>query len=175
MTLVRRFTVLESPLGDLLLVSNGAALGGLYLAGQRHGPTVEPDWQRDDAGLHAVAVEELAGYFAGERTSFDLPLAPVGTDFQLRVWLALRDIPFGQTESYGDLAARIGRPTAARAVGLAVGHNPLSIVVGCHRVLGRGGALTGYAGGLDRKRWLLAHEAEVMRGMPAGRVAGRLR
>lgn len=158
----RRFSLLPTPLGELLVVSDGAALRGVYLSGQRHGLAVHPDWRRDDGGLHAAAAEQLAAYFAGVLTSFDLPLAPVGSEFQLGVWRAIRDIPFGHTESYGALAARLGRAGAARAVGSATGRNPLSILVGCHRVVGSRGALTGYAGGLDRKRWLLAHEASVL-------------
>ena len=108
-----------------------------------------------------AAVEELRAYFAGERFEFGLPLAPKGTPFQQAVWLALRDIPYGTTSSYGAVARSIGRPSASRAVGMANSRNPIGIVVPCHRVIGSGGALTGYAGGLDRKRWLLAHEARL--------------
>lgn len=105
-----------------------------------------------------AAVEELRAYFAGERFEFGLPLAPKGTPFQQTVWRALCDIPYGTTVSYGAVARSIGRPSASRAVGMANSRNPIGIVVPCHRVIGSGGALTGYAGGLDRKRWLLAHE-----------------
>jgi methylated-DNA-[protein]-cysteine S-methyltransferase len=104
---------------------------------------------------------QLAEYFAGRRRDFDLPLAPAGTPFQQRVWQALRAIPYGRTESYGALAARLGQPGAGRAVGLANGQNPIAIVIPCHRVIGAGGALTGYGGGLERKRWLLALEASA--------------
>lgn len=111
-----------------------------------------------DPGLDR-AVGQLEEYFAGTRTDFDLPLAPAGTPFQQRVWTALRDIPYGATESYGSLARRLGAPGASRAVGLANGRNPIPIVVPCHRVIGSTGTLTGYAGGVERKRWLLDHEA----------------
>ena len=105
------------------------------------------------------AAGQLTEYFAGDRTEFDLPLRPIGTDFQRRVWRALCDIPFGRTWSYGELAMHIGSPTASRAVGLANGRNPISIVIPCHRVIGANGSMTGYGGGIERKRWLLAHEA----------------
>jgi methylated-DNA-[protein]-cysteine S-methyltransferase len=115
----------------------------------------------DPAAMSEVT-RQLGEYFAGERTTFDLPLAPRGTDFQRRVWNVLRTIGYGRTSTYGAIASTIGQPSASRAVGLANGHNPLAIVVPCHRVIGASGALTGYAGGLDRKRWLLQHEiAEV--------------
>ncbi len=104
----------------------------------------------------------LAAWFAGERTGFDLPLRPRGTPFQRDVWEALREIPYGETRSYGQIAARLRAPSAVRAVGAANGRNPLAIIVPCHRVIGASGALTGYAGGLERKRWLLAHEREVL-------------
>jgi methylated-DNA-[protein]-cysteine S-methyltransferase len=151
------YAVVEAPIGGLLLLSDGASLTGLYLESQdgRH----EPDglWVRDDSSLKP-AVEQLAAYFAGELQRFDVPLAPRGTEFQCRVWDALRALPFGTTVSYAEVARRIGMPRAARAVGLAVGRNPISIIVPCHRVVGSDGGLTGYAGGLDRKRWLLDHE-----------------
>ncbi|HEX8104378.1 MAG TPA: methylated-DNA--[protein]-cysteine S-methyltransferase [Solirubrobacteraceae bacterium] len=139
-----------SPIGDLLLLSDGEALTGLFMAPW----TADAAWRRADEAF-AAAREQLDAYFAGERTDFDLPLAPSGTGFQLRVWAALRTIPYGETTSYGALAAQIGAPGAARAVGLANGRNPVSIVVPCHRVIGAGGALTGYGGGLERKRTLL--------------------
>jgi methylated-DNA-[protein]-cysteine S-methyltransferase len=109
----------------------------------------------------ARTVEQLNQYFAGERTAFDLPLAPIGTPFQLEAWEALRRIPFGETRSYAGQAAIIGKPTAVRAIGAANGRNPISIVVPCHRVIGANGSLTGFAGGLDAKRWLLNHERRV--------------
>ncbi|MCA8974064.1 MAG: methylated-DNA--[protein]-cysteine S-methyltransferase [Planctomycetes bacterium] len=112
-------------------------------------------------GTDSPARRQLAEYFAGRRREFELPLAPRGTPFQLEVWAALRTIPFGSTCSYADIAARIGRPNAVRAVGAANGRNPIAIIVPCHRVIGRDGSLTGYAGGLDRKRRLLQHERTV--------------
>jgi methylated-DNA-[protein]-cysteine S-methyltransferase len=152
------YSSFDSPVGELLLVGDDDGLRGLYLPDHRRGPARAADWARDDAALAGVR-EQLAEYFAGERTDFDLPLAPAGTPFQLEVWEALRGIPYGETETYGELAARVGRPGSARAVGAANGRNPISIVVPCHRVVGAAGALTGYAGGLEAKERLLAHEA----------------
>jgi methylated-DNA-[protein]-cysteine S-methyltransferase len=126
----------------------------------RHRAPLHPDAVRD-ARPFAEARWQLAQYFAGERTAFDLRLAPAGTPFQREVWDALLAIPYGQTVSYGELAHRIGRPAASRAVGLANGRNPISIVVPCHRVIGSSGSLTGYGGGIDRKRFLLALETGV--------------
>ncbi|MCH2558776.1 MAG: methylated-DNA--[protein]-cysteine S-methyltransferase [Alcanivorax sp.] len=147
----------DSPLGPLLLLGDGAALSGLYMNAQKHRPALERDRRRDDAPFHA-AREQLAAYFAGELHAFDLPLAPTGSAFQQSVWRALMDIPYGDTASYGELAQRLGKPGAARAVGLANGRNPLGIIVPCHRVIGANGTLTGYGGGLERKQWLLDHE-----------------
>lgn len=124
---------------------------------RRHAAALPGDVRRDDGPFRA-AREQLEAYFAGELEEFTLELAPAGTPFQQRVWRALLEIPFGTTESYGALARRIGLPQAARAVGLANGRNPISIVIPCHRVIGADGSLTGYGGGLERKRWLLAHE-----------------
>lgn len=152
------FSWIKSPIGELLVTGNGEALTRLHMRTQKYGTRPQPDWQRDDR-LFKAAREQLAAYFAGALQDFDLPLAPAGTDFQQTVWQALRDIPYGCTESYGTLARRIGAPKAPRAVGLANGHNPLGIIVPCHRVIGANGKLTGYAGGVERKRWLLAHEA----------------
>lgn len=118
-------------------------------------------WRRDDTEL-AEARAQLDEYFAGTRTDFELELAADGTLFQKKVWKALRTIPFGTTQSYGQLATKIGKPTAARAVGAANGCNPISIVVPCHRVIGADGSLTGFGGGLKRKQWLLNHEAEIV-------------
>lgn len=159
----RRYTVVDSRIGELLLTGDGRALTGIEFdlgggAGplQRASPAarVRPDWVADRAPL-AAAVEQLLAYLDGELTVFDLPVATAGSDFQRRVWELLADIPYGQTTSYGRLAARLGRPSASRAVGLANGRNPIPIVLPCHRVVGASGALTGYGGGLDRKRWLL--------------------
>ncbi|MGH3673903.1 MAG: methylated-DNA--[protein]-cysteine S-methyltransferase [Pseudonocardiaceae bacterium] len=148
---------MDSPIGPLTLVAVHGALAGLYMNRHRHQPATETFGERDPAPF-ATVTSQLEEYFAGRRTEFDLPLAPAGTPFQHTVWAALREIPYGQTESYGHLAERIGRPGAARAVGLANGRNPVSIIVPCHRVVGATGALTGYGGGLDRKQQLLDFE-----------------
>lgn len=154
--------IADSPVGPLLLTSDGAALTRLYmdLRGDRFAGEIPPDWVQDDAAApFAEAKRQLADYFAGTRTGFDLPLAAEGTPFQQRVWDELLRIPYGVTVSYGEIARRIGDPGASRAVGLANGRNPISIVVPCHRVIGANGKLTGYGGGLPRKQTLLAHEA----------------
>ena len=148
------YETFASPVGDLLLVGDGAHLHGLYMQEGRKPMRVGAGWRRAREPFAALR-EQLQQYFAGERTDFDLPLAPVGTPFQEEVWRALREIPYGETASYGELAARIGRPSAARAVGMANGSNPISIVLPCHRVIGASGNLTGYAGGVERKRFLL--------------------
>jgi len=150
-------TTLDSPIGPITLVEEGGALTDLRMEDQRHGPppaaygTPDPGWFGD-------VVDQLTAYFEGRLRTFDIPLAPAGTPFQLRVWEALREIPYGATTSYGAIADRIGRPTAARAVGMANGRNPISIIVPCHRVIGANGALVGYGGGLPRKQHLLALE-----------------
>lgn len=150
----------ESPLGTILLAASAQGLAGLWFEGQRHGPVGYAQWPAQPA--HPVlsqARRQLDAYFAGKHEGFDLPLDITGgTDFQGRVWAALRAIPAGVTQSYAMLAARIGAPRAVRAVGAAVGRNPVSIIVPCHRVLGAAGALTGYAGGLERKTALLRLE-----------------
>jgi O-6-methylguanine DNA methyltransferase len=151
------FAVVESPLGPLLLGAEDGALTLLWMSPLPERETGGAD-ARDRAVL-AAARDQLEAYFAGDLTAFDLPLAPVGTPFQQRVWSALVEIPFGETVSYGSLASRLGRPGAARAVGLANGSNPISIIIPCHRVIGSDGRLTGYGGGIDRKAWLLDHEA----------------
>jgi methylated-DNA-[protein]-cysteine S-methyltransferase len=152
----------ESPLGTMLLAATDRGLAGLWFLGQRHGPDSR-GWREDPA--HPVlqqAMAQLADWFAGERTGFDLPLdLQAGTPFQQDVWAALLAIPHGGTTSYAELARRLGRPSAARAVGAAVGRNPISIVVPCHRVVGSGGSLTGYAGGLERKTALLRLEGAL--------------
>jgi methylated-DNA-[protein]-cysteine S-methyltransferase len=146
------YTLIPSPLGELLLTSDGGALTRLFMPPHR----IAPDWKRDDeAAPFPAAREQLAAYFAGRLREFDLPLAPTGTTFQEKVWMELRNIPYAVTISYGELARRIGQPSAFRAVGLANGQNPLSIVVPCHRVIGANGSLTGYGGGLERKKLLL--------------------
>jgi methylated-DNA-[protein]-cysteine S-methyltransferase len=148
--------IVDSPLGPLtLVVTDVGALAALYMTDQQHGPAPDADLGERDDTVAADAVAQLAAYFAGNRTTFELPLDPSGTEFQRRVWEALRDIPYGTTETYGHLAERIGSPRGTRAVGAATGRNPIGIIVPCHRLVGSTGDLTGYAGGLDRKRWLL--------------------
>jgi methylated-DNA-[protein]-cysteine S-methyltransferase len=157
---MRLYTTLDSPLGELLLLGDGDALRGLHLQQGSRAVAISPGWRREpQAFLEAGA--QLSEYFAGRRTSFELPLELVGSPFQLRVWRALREVGYGETTSYGELAHRIGRPTAARAVGAANGANPISIIVPCHRLVGARGALTGYSGGIDRKRALLELEAHL--------------
>ena len=154
-------TTFESPLGPLLLMSDGTSLTGLHTDNDKHRPAVRPDWIRDDSvAPFAQTIAQLRAYFAGDLAEFDLPLAPQGTAFQMTVWRELRNIPYGETISYAELARRIGRPTASRAVGHSNARNPISIIVPCHRVIGADHSLTGYAGGLDRKRTLLEHEAD---------------
>jgi methylated-DNA-[protein]-cysteine S-methyltransferase len=161
-----RELVMDSPVGRLRLVADGDALVAVYMEDHAGAPELAASDGRGDALLER-ARRQLAEWFAGERTVFDLPLRPGGTPFQLEVWRALAEIPFGETRTYGEIAARLGRPSAARAVGAANGRNPVSIVVPCHRVIGAGGALTGYAGGLERKRWLLGHERAARRPSPS--------
>lgn len=152
----RTHTIVDSPVGELTLVADDGALCGLYLVQHRRRPDDELG-ERDPAPF-AEAIRQLGEYFARERTEFDLPLAPRGDDFRHRVWALLREIPYGQTRSYGELARHLGNPGLAQAVGAANGANPISIVVPCHRVVGADGRLTGYAGGLGAKRHLLALE-----------------
>lgn len=149
--------VLDSPLGPLTAVSTDGSLSGLFMSGQRHRPAAERFGPRDDTVLPALR-EQLDAYWAGDLTDFKVPLVTTGTPFQKQVWAALRRVPYGATCSYADLAIAIGRPTAVRAVGAANGRNPVCLIVPCHRVVGSGGSLTGYAGGLERKRFLLQHE-----------------
>jgi methylated-DNA-[protein]-cysteine S-methyltransferase len=156
----RSHTVLDSPVGPITLVGVDGVLAGLYLSEQRHAPPAAV-FGGPDPGPFAEAARQLAAYFAGTRTSFELDLALAGTPFQQRVWAELQLIPYGETISYGQLADRIGQPAASRAVGLANGKNPVSIIVPCHRVVGSDGSLTGYGGGIDRKRYLLSHEQRV--------------
>lgn len=158
MTATRAHTVLDSPLGELTLVAADGALVGLYLPGHRRRPAPATFGARED-GPFGGAATQLAEYFDGRRTAFDLDVRPAGSEFQRRVWALLRLIPYGQTTTYGRLAAELGDAGLARAVGAANALNPISIVVPCHRVVGAGGGLVGYAGGLDRKRQLLDLEA----------------
>lgn len=148
------YTTVPSPLGDLLLIGDEFRLSGLYMSTAHWGKAVGDDWIQDKSPFQD-AVRQLDAYFAGDLKSFDLPLDLRGTPFQLKVWQALQEIPYGQTISYGELARRVGNPKASRAVGLANGKNPVSIIVPCHRVIGASGSLTGYGGGIERKRWLL--------------------
>ncbi|OBJ74429.1 methylated-DNA--[protein]-cysteine S-methyltransferase [Mycobacterium sp. 1274756.6] len=153
-----RYRTIDSPIGPLTLAGTGDTLQHLRMVDQTH----EPDraaWVRADDAFGAV-VEQLTAYFAGELTTFDVQIGLAGTEFQRRVWAALQAIPYGRTVTYGQIAAQIGAPAASRAVGLANGHNPISIIVPCHRVVGANGALTGYGGGLERKRFLLELERE---------------
>jgi methylated-DNA-[protein]-cysteine S-methyltransferase len=144
----------------MILVSDGTALTGLYLEGQKHFPKNADAWVWGaELPLFEQARVQLGEYFAGERRCFDLPLQPKGTPFQQRVWRELEGIPHGATLPYAEVARRVGKPTAARAVGAAVGRNPLTILVPCHRVVGQNGSLTGFAGGLDRKERLLNLES----------------
>jgi methylated-DNA-[protein]-cysteine S-methyltransferase len=144
------YTTTPSLIGELLLTSDGSALTRLHMSPF----DVEDSWVRDDEAMQAY-VDQLGDYFAGRRRDFDLPLAPSGTEFQRRVWAALREIPYGETGSYLELATRIGNPKSCRAVGLANGRNPIAVIVPCHRVIGADGSLTGYGGGMERKRVLL--------------------
>jgi len=146
------YALYDSPLGPLTLVERDGAVAGLYMTEHRHMPAVEGS--RDDTVLPGLQ-EQLTAYFARDLKEFDVPLSVAGTPFQLRVWAALTEIPYGDTWSYAELAQRLGSPKAVRAVGLANGKNPVSIVVPCHRVVGKDGSLTGYGGGLERKQRLL--------------------
>jgi methylated-DNA-[protein]-cysteine S-methyltransferase len=155
------YTMIESPIGDLLAVGDGQALRGLYMQEGRKPAAIGADWQPAPDAFGELR-RQLDEYFDGARCTFDVPLAMAGSAFQRRVWDALRDIPYGETASYGQLARRIGVPSASRAVGVANGQNPVCVIVPCHRVIGADGSLTGYAGGLERKRLLLELEAGVM-------------
>jgi methylated-DNA-[protein]-cysteine S-methyltransferase len=157
------FTRCSSPLGELVLTASDTALTGVYFPPLRE----RAGWLEDDGRGPAGPVlartrQQLTEYFAGARTTFDLPLDPPGTPFQREVWDALRTIPYGATTSYSELAQRLGDPRATRAVGAANGKNPIPIIVPCHRVVGARGELTGFGGGLDRKRWLLEHEGALL-------------
>jgi methylated-DNA-[protein]-cysteine S-methyltransferase len=153
--------ILPSPIGPLTLVAQAGQLTGLYMDAQQHRPGDDTIGLPGNPGAEpfAAAARQLTAYFARQLTEFDLPLAAAGTEFQRRVWAALQTIPYGQTWSYGQLAGKIGKASASRAVGLANGRNPIALVVPCHRVIGSDGSLTGYGGGLDRKRFLLDLEA----------------
>ncbi|MFJ3337007.1 methylated-DNA--[protein]-cysteine S-methyltransferase [Streptomyces sp. NPDC086766] len=155
---MKQHTVIDSPYGPLTLVADDGVLCGLYMAGQRHRPSEEAFGERARPAAFDAAEEQLEAYFAGRLTEFTLELRLNGTPFQRRVWEQLRSIPYGRTRTYGDLAEALGNPGASRAVGLANGRNPIGVIVPCHRVVGADGSLTGYGGGLDRKRRLLDFE-----------------
>jgi methylated-DNA-[protein]-cysteine S-methyltransferase len=165
------YLIMPSPVGELLLTAVDEGLTRVWFEEHRYGGSIRAEWLHADAAgggaarILGNARAQLDEYFAGERTTFDLPLAASGTPFQERVWAALRTIPFGHTTSYGELAKRLGEPKAVRAVGSANGHNPISIIVPCHRVIGARGDLTGFGGGIERKRWLLEHEGALSREM----------
>ncbi|MGI9273281.1 MAG: methylated-DNA--[protein]-cysteine S-methyltransferase [Endozoicomonas sp.] len=152
------YEIVESPFGTLLLVSDGKALLRLEFIDLEGGFEPETDWKLQADTVLQATRKQLGEWCAGERQAFDLPLAPQGTDFQQQVWQQLRRIPFGETSTYGELAAVLGKPKAARAVGAANGKNPISLIIPCHRVNGSDGSLTGYAWGLERKKQLLEFE-----------------
>lgn len=155
---MNRYRLHPSPVGELtLVVDPDGRLAGVYLPGQKHLPTPEFMGERDDTVAEDV-VSQLEEYFAGTRRTFTIELSRRGTEFQEQVWAALREIGYGATTTYGELAESLGRPSAARAVGAATGRNPWSVIVPCHRLLAANGALQGYAGGLAAKEWLLSHE-----------------
>ncbi|PZR06290.1 MAG: cysteine methyltransferase [Archangium gephyra] len=162
MAYVTSYTRSNSPVGPWLLVSDGEGLTGMYPESHRAVPEVTAGWKRDDA-FFAGVLDQVRAYFAGHLSAFNVPLTPRGTPFQRKVWTALTEIPLGCTTTYGALAAHLGQVTASRAVGAANGKNPISLIVPCHRVIGAAGDLTGYAGGLQLKQWLLDHEASMAR------------
>lgn len=149
---------LETTLGLTIVAGDEQGLAGVWFNKQRHFAGIQDTWIHQETELLCAAKQQLLAYFAGELQTFDLPLAPQGTEFQERVWQALQGIDYGLTCSYGDIAKQLNQPKAVRAVGAAVGKNPLSIIIPCHRVLGSQQQLTGYAGGLERKQWLLQWE-----------------
>jgi len=155
-----RYSTCDSTVGRLLFVGDGEVLTRLHMEDPSKPPQVQEDWKHD-SGAFRSAREQMAAYFAGDLTQFDLRLDASGTPFQKRVWNALVEIPYGKTASYGEVARNVDMPTASRAVGSANSRNPIAIVVPCHRVIGASGKLTGYAGGLERKKQLLALEADV--------------
>jgi methylated-DNA-[protein]-cysteine S-methyltransferase len=155
------YTTFDSPIGELLAVGDGDSLHGLHMQEGRTASALSPDW-KEDSGVFASLRGQLDEYFLGRRTSFDLPLEMAGSAFQRRVWSELQRIPYGEAITYGELARRIGIPSASRAVGTANRLNPIAVIVPCHRVIGADGSLTGYGGGLERKRFLLDLEAGVL-------------
>jgi len=162
------FARFPSPIGELVLTASETALKGVFFPIRRNRSAPEAGWVEDDGrgpagALLARVRRQLTEYFEATRTSFDLPLDAAGSAFERRVWDLLRTVPYGATTSYGELARRLGDPRATRAVGAANGKNPIPIIVPCHRVVGARGELTGFGGGLDRKRWLLEHEGALLR------------
>jgi methylated-DNA-[protein]-cysteine S-methyltransferase len=155
------YTMLESPIGELLLVGDGDSLHGLYMQQGRTAIEVGAGWEMAEEPFAEVSAQ-LAQYFAGRRTRFDVRLVMTGSPFQRRVWNELQQIPYGESISYGELARRIDVPSAARAVGIANGRNPIAVIVPCHRVIGADGSMTGFGGGIERKRFLLDLEAGVL-------------
>ncbi|MER7660978.1 MULTISPECIES: methylated-DNA--[protein]-cysteine S-methyltransferase [unclassified Streptomyces] len=155
--MVKQYTVVDSPYGPLTLVATDGTLSGLYMTDQRHRPGEETFGEEAPAPFRD-AIGQLDAYFTGELVEFDLPVRLEGTPFQRSVWELLLKIPYGETRTYGELAGQLGKASASRAVGLANGKNPVSIIVPCHRVIGASGSLIGYGGGLERKQRLLAHE-----------------
>jgi methylated-DNA-[protein]-cysteine S-methyltransferase len=153
-----KYTYIDSPLGRLQVTRDEGGVTGLDLPTARYPRQIRDDWERDDAAFDDVRAQ-LSEYFAGTRQQFDLPLNARGNAFQHAVWQVLTEIPYGETTSYGKVAAAVGHPDGARAVGVANGQNPIPIIVPCHRVVGADGSLIGYGGGLSTKRWLLDHEA----------------
>jgi methylated-DNA-[protein]-cysteine S-methyltransferase len=157
------YSHVDSPIGPLLLTSDGESLTGLYMGSPSKRPDMGAGWlENPQGGPLAKTARQLDEYFSGKRQAFELPLKMQGTEFQQCVWRQLTKIPFGETWSYGQLAKRLGNPNASRAVGLANGRNPIAVIVPCHRVIGADGSLTGFGGGIPRKQWLLSHE-----GVPA--------
>jgi len=152
------YSFIDSPIGPLLLTGDGESLQGLHFSTGKKARGADPRWRRSDDTFRDVRLQ-IREYFGGERKTFDVPLAPQGTDFQISVWQALAKIPYGETCAYADIAKGIGNPKAVRAVGSANGNNPIAIIVPCHRVIGSDGNLTGFGGGLDSKRYLLELEA----------------
>ncbi len=156
-TATTRYCYWESPLGRLMLAADERGLTALDFEDGKYRTTPTADWQQD-TGAFASLIQQLEAYFGGALKEFEIALAPPGTPFQQEVWQALHSVPYGETLSYGALAQRIGRPNAQRAVGAANGRNPIAIIIPCHRIIGHSGKLTGYGGGMDRKKWLLALE-----------------
>jgi methylated-DNA-[protein]-cysteine S-methyltransferase len=168
-----RYTTMDSPIGELLLLGGDRRLRGLYMQDGRKPARIAGDWEPDESAF-ASTIAQLGEYFDGRRTTFDVALDMHGSPFDQRVWHALRDIPYGETATYGEIAQRVGQPAAARAVGLANGRNPIAVIVPCHRVIGANGTLTGYGGGLERKQLLLELEQGQL-SMPVAASAARRR